>query len=171
MSKKAKLPPLTRLSNQESEAIASMYRMFDYAHRGRIAPHLARNLISNLGYNTSFITFGRDVTLNEILILLDKVTPETETVLEGNLITFNGLVAEDRKEEGRARERVLHPQSISNFMESLGRPPASINECTLLLNSMLDYDDCSEHPVLKADYFNREIMLFAKKNNLVRELR
>ena len=41
----------------------------------------------------------------------------------------------------------------------------------LLLNSMLDYDDCAEVPALKADTFVKDVIHFAKKNNVIKDLR
>jgi hypothetical protein len=36
---------------------------------------------------------------------------------------------------------------------------------------MLDYDDCAEVPVLKADSFVKDVIHFAKKNNALKDIR
>ena len=54
-------------------------------------------------------------------------------------------------------------------MSFLGRPAASVSEATLMLNAMAEYDDVAAVPVLPANVFAREVMLYAKKSNCLRE--
>jgi hypothetical protein len=116
--------------------------------------------------------------LNEVLYFLDEISPNNETNLHSSLQIFNGLVAETQEtfqsseeEKINSKECILKPQNISKFIESLGRPPASLSEATLMLTSMLDYDDCSDIPTVKIESFNKEIITFAKKNNLLKDFK
>ena len=35
---------------------------------------------------------------------------------------------------------------------------------------MLEYDDCTEEPTVKLENFKKQITLFAKKNNMMKDL-
>jgi hypothetical protein len=58
-------------------------------------------------------------------------------------------------------------QDISTFMDSIGRPKMNMDNCNMLLTSMLTYDDCAAVPALKTEYFENDVTIFAKKHNLV----
>eukprot|EP01038_Epipyxis_sp_PR26KG_P010866 gene10866-14584_t len=179
-NKKYRIPHLIRLNPTESQAIASMFRLYDYKATGRIPPHLAKKLICSLGFEADYISFTTDVSLADVLYILDKIVPDpSEPILESSLKVFNGLVAvpaeevenENSNNHNENKKKVIRPNEISEFMVSLGRPPASLNEAKLLLNSMLPYDDCSAEAAIATDTFSKELINFAKKNNLIRDIR
>jgi hypothetical protein len=115
------------------------------------------------------VSLPTQVTLTDIILLVDNIVPDPDPPLTGALATFDGLASHPDAEN--PSERVLVPEDISLFMERLGRPPASIGEATLLMNSMLEYDDCTEVPILKTDLFDRELTNFAKKTNALKDFR
>jgi hypothetical protein len=67
--------------------------------------------------------------------------------------------------------KVILPEDISNYVESLGRPPAATKEVVSLLSSMQEYDDCSVDAMLRTELFTKEILLFQKKNNALKDFR
>jgi hypothetical protein len=167
-------PLLRNVTPVEQDAVSRMFRLYDHELKGNIPDYLARNLMNQLGFHIMNLeaVFGHEVSLREVLLLLDQMIPDPDPskALEGGMATFNGLVAKERyNEETDEVTRVLTPVDISTFMESLGRPAASVSEATLMLNSMNDYDDVAEVPVLQASVFHKEVMLFAKKSNCLRE--
>jgi hypothetical protein len=165
--KKHKFPPMIRVTAQEAQSVASMFKLYDIKQTGKIKNHLAKNLVKALGFNTDSIILSTEVSLNEVLLLVDQLMPDPDPPLLSSMFTFSGLAAKD-SESGAA---VLTPQDLSDFMESLGRPPASISEASLLLNSMLEYDDCAEIPILRAEHFAKEVVNYAKKNNSLKDFR
>lgn len=165
------LPVLQRLTKSETQCVINAFKLYDIHLTGRIAPHLARKLVKNLGLTIppeeGSTMFGTsDIALYDLLVLIDKLIPEPEPILISSLESFGsfaGVVQEDKK--------VINPTSIAKFMESLGRPPINMNEASLMLNSMLEYDDCSEIPLVEIDVFNKELINFAKKSNAFKEYR
>ncbi len=166
MSRRQKFPPLIRVTLADAHSVATMFKLYDLKQTGKIKNHLAKNLIRALGFNTDSVVLSSEVSLNEVLLLLDQLTPDPDPPLPSSMVTFTGLAAR-RTDEGL----VLTPQDISDFMEQLGRPPASISEASLLLNSMLEYDDCAEVPKLQADHFVKEVINYSKKYNSLRDFR
>jgi len=140
--------------------------MYDRNNTGKIKNHFAVKIIKALGFNADMVVLSPDVSLNEILLLLDQMMPDPEPQLLGSMLTYIGMASKDS-----ANGRVIKPQDISDFMVKIGRPPCSLSEASLLLNSMVDYDDCSEVPELKAEYFAREVINFAKKSNALKDFR
>lgn len=165
MSKRTKFPPMIRVTPSEAQCIASMFRLYDINRTGKIRNHLARKLVRALGFNADQVVLSSEVSLNEILLLVDQLMPDPDPPIISAMQSFAGMAAR-QNEFGSS---VLTPQDISDFMESLGRPPSSISEASLLLNSMLEYDDCAEIPVLRADHFTKEVVNFAKKNNSLKD--
>lgn len=168
------MPLLRNVSPIEQDIVSRMYRMYDHDLKGQIPNYLARNLMSQLGIHITNleVVFSQEVSLAEILLLLDQMIPDPEPskALEGGLSTFNGMVAKEiYDDETDEVSRALTPVDISTFMESLGRPAASVSEATLMLNAMNDYDDVAEVPVLQAKVFTKEVLLYAKKSNCLRE--
>jgi hypothetical protein len=177
------------MSAAEANTIANMFRLYDYKSTGRIPDYLAVKLIESLGVSAKHLDLPPDLNLNEIVSIVDKLLPEQEPMLVAALTTFNALASVKPKDELTTPEALaeaiasgnflnqgpsgptLTPQSISDFMESLGRPPISMAEATLMLNSMLDYDDCSEVPVIGVETFAKEVTAFAKKSNAFKDYR
>jgi Ca2+-binding EF-hand superfamily protein len=56
LKKQTKLPALAKISSQEAQAVASMFRLYDYKARGKIPKHLARNLVQSLGFTQSYVS-------------------------------------------------------------------------------------------------------------------
>lgn len=168
------VPKLTHLTHSEAQAVAHMFTMYDYKATGKIPAHLAKKLISLLGFEKQSIDnliFSPEVTLGEVLMNLDLIMPPAEPMLNSSLTTFVGLVSQPAPVQSEDTGRVIVPQDISSYMESLGRPPAAAREVNLLLTSMQEYDDCSINPVLKAELFTKEILTFQRKNNALKDFR
>lgn len=169
---KYQFPPMLRITTQEAQCILNIFRIYDYRSTGRIPSYLAVKVCNTIGLHISEGNFSNDVTIQELLMLLDRVAPEPEPALLSSLISFGHLAAERRSIGDDEREiNVITPQAIADFMETLGRPPASRNEASLMLNTMLDYDDCSEIPSVPTEVFNREVINFAKKTNAFKDYR
>jgi hypothetical protein len=165
--KKSKLPPFLRLTVNEAQCIAKMFRIFDTHSTGRVANYSAERIAQTLGVrDISRSMFSAEVTLNELLLTVDQYMPETEPALLSSLTTFTSLEALET-EHGR----VFNPEIISKFMEKLDRPPAQLSEASLMLNSMLEYDDCSEVPIVSASAFSSALISFAKKHNAFKDYR
>jgi hypothetical protein len=63
--------------------------------------------------------------------------PDPTKALEGGLISFNGMVAKDEYDEEQDEvHRMLQPQDISTFMESLGMSVIVPHYACLLLCSL-----------------------------------
>ena len=164
---------LVHLTHAEAQAVSHMFSLYDYKSTGRIPPHLAMKLLSQLGLDEAqleLVVFTNEVSLSEVLMHLDQLMPPPEPMLNSSLTTFIGLVSKPSYIEEEPT-RVITPQDISDYMESLGRPPAAIKEVNLMLNSMLEYDDCSVDPVLNVERFTNEILTFQRKNNALKEFR
>ena len=58
-----------------------------------------------------------------------------------------------------------------DFMVSIGRAPPPRGEATMLLTTMLDYDDCSPNPAVPPDSFSRDVMLFSRRHNVFQDFR
>jgi hypothetical protein len=84
-----------------------------------------------------------------------------------SLETFAKMVSKFSDETGT----IITPSQIIEFYESLGRAPVPQGQLEVLLTSMLEYDDCSSNPVVKPDVFKNSIILYAKKNNVMKEFR
>lgn len=161
--------PLNRITMAEANCIASMFRLYDVDLKGRIRQDLGWKILKSLGFDPNKVPIPSEVTLTDLVLTVDNIVPDPDPPLVGALHTFNGLMAH-RDEEGTG-DMVLVPEDISTFMEKLGRPPASIGECTLLMNSMLEYDDCTEVPILKTEFFDKELTNYAKKTNALKDFR
>lgn len=85
-----------------------------------------------------------------------------------SLTSFNQLTAVLSEDEST---KVITPQLIVDFMASLGRPSTSMSEAALMLNAMLDYDDCADIPAIPTEVFIREMINFAKKTNAFKDYR
>ena len=164
---------LTHLTHAEAQSVSHMFSMYDYKATGKIAPHLAVKILSLLGFEQNEIgalVFTNEVTLTELLMNLDQIMPPAEPMINSALTSFVGIVSQPSKSTEEPG-RVITPQDISDYIESLGRPPAAAREISLLLNSMQEYDDCSVDPVLKAELFTKEILTFQRKNNALKDFR
>ena len=75
LSKFGKAPILANVTDSEKEAVTTMFRYYDHSLKGSIPKHLAKNLFRSLGFDLSMndSIFSAQVTLNEILLLLDQV--------------------------------------------------------------------------------------------------
>lgn len=155
------------LNGLEVSSVSNMFKLYDYKSTGRIPNYLAVKLIETLGLPARHLDFHSDVTLEEVLQTVDKLVPEPEPILASALQSFNAL-ASAHDEDGR---KVITPQAVSDFMQSLGRPATSLTEAGLMLNAMLDYDDCSAIASVHVDSFAKEITTFAKKSNAFKDYR
>ena len=66
------LPPLSRISDLEVQAIASAYRLYDYTCTGKIPRYLAKKLTSALGYRIPVGNMSNEISLTELLLFLDS---------------------------------------------------------------------------------------------------
>ena len=170
-------PPLLRISELEAQSIASAFRLYDYKATGKIPRYLAKKLTKSLGYRVPVQNMSNEISLQELLLFLDSWTPEPEPAIDCALYTFTNLITASFPEIGESSDNsaisdpTIRVQDIATFMEALGRPPPSMGEAKLLLTSMLDYDDCSTEPVVRLDTFKKHMLLFARKNNMVKELK
>lgn len=146
-------------------------------------------IIFYLGFDLDQLTikFNKIVSISELLHILDQIMPPSDPVLNSSLTSFNGLIAKQQEKYQLKQiqntnldvdeifmpiiSNDISPNDISDFMESLGRPPASSSEASSVLNSMLDYDDCSTNPTLKLDTFNKEMLHFVKKTNALKDFK
>jgi hypothetical protein len=167
MNKKLILPPLLRLTPQEAHSVVNIFRVYDYKSTGKIPNYLASKVMKALGFDVNPSSFNSEVSIQEVLLYLDQLIPEPEPALLSSLMSFKQLASIPDEELGS----VITPQAISDFMESIGRPPASLSEASLMLNGMLDYDDCSEIPTVSTEVFNRELINYAKKYNAFKDYR
>jgi len=164
---------LTHLTHAEAQSVSHMFSMYDYKATGKIAPHLAVKLLTLLGFESNEVNalvFTNEVTLTELLMNLDQIMPPAEPMINSSLSSFIGIVSKPSKNPDEPG-KVITPQDISDYIESLGRPPAASREIALLLNSMQEYDDCSVDPVLKTELFTKEILTFQRKNNALKDFR
>ena len=165
---KKQLPPLTKLSQIEAESILSMFNMYDYNCSGRLPKRLVEKLLQTIGFGAfSYEITATDMSIKELLLFIDLRCPDPEPALECALYTFLNLASRDGGQKGK----VLTPQDLADFEESIGRPACSMRQADLLLTSMLDYDDCEKIPACPVDYFQRDVVKFAKKNNLMKDFR
>lgn len=173
------MPLLQRLSQSEATCATNAFKLYDYNSTGRIPFHLAKKLLHTLGMTCNdeilinIIGSHPEVTLYDFLTALDKLMPEPEPILMSSLDSFNSFAAKEVENPNQPDTimKVVDPQSIAKFMESLGRPPINMNEATLMLNAMLEYDDCSEIPLVTTEIFNKELINFAKKTNAFKDYR
>jgi hypothetical protein len=176
------LPPLQRLSLIEAESICAMFKLYDINSTGRIPKRLAIKLLNTLGFGPIAASLNApDMGLKEFLMFLDFHIPEQQNPLSGPMYTFVNTVGKPPQysvtdsmsatSQQMSSSNVITPQDLSQFMESIGRPPILMENANLLLSTMLDYDDCSVVPAVKVEYFERDVTVFAKKNNLLKDLK
>lgn len=174
-----RLPLLQRLNKNETNCIMNAFKLYDPTSLGKIAVHLAVKLMKSLGLSptpetiSNIIGSSAEITMYDFLTVVDKLMPEPEPILLSSLDSFNSFAGQVMADPNNPEKeiRVLNPQSIADFMESLGRPPINMNEASLMLNSMLEYDDCSEIPLVNVEVFNKEVINFAKKTNAFKDYR
>eukprot|EP01039_Chlorochromonas_danica_P011650 gene11650-13065_t len=176
-----KLPTLMKLTPAEAQCVSKMFRLFDGQATGKVPAYAAEKIAKELGLRGIYRTlFPNEITLNDLLLALDAAMPEPEPVLLSALTTFTHLEGIESEADpavaaggavGGAGGLVITPEVIVSFMQRLGRPPASLSEASLLLNAMLDYDDCSEVPRVSAQTFARDLITFAKKHNAFKDYR
>ena len=172
-------PPLLRISHIEAESIYSMFKLYDIHSTGRIPQRLAIKLLGALGFSPIAAKLNvPDMNIKEFLLFLDFHIPDSTNPLSAPMYTFVNLVSHPPQSgfgssatPGEIIPNVITPKDIADFMESIGRPPVLLENANLLLSSMLEYDDCSSVPAVRSDYFERDVTIFAKKNNLLKELK
>jgi hypothetical protein len=167
----------------EADSICSMFKLYDINSTGRIPNRLAVKLLKTLGFGPTAISLtAPDVNVKEFLLFVDYHVPEQQNPLSGPLYTFVNIVGKQPHLSGatamgtdatgaQAPSSVITPSDLAHFMESIGRPPILMENANLLLSTMLDYDDCSPVPAVKVEYFERDLTIFAKKNNLLKDIK
>lgn len=144
-----------------------MFALYDYKCEGKIPRRLAVKLIGALGFGKySYDIIAREMSLNEVLLFVDMRCPEPDPPLECALTTFLDLVCKNIEGKGPS----ISVDNLTGFYESIGRPPCNAVQAKLLLTAMLDFDDCDE-PAAKGENFSKELIKFAKKNNLLKDLK
>jgi len=181
------------LTNAEASAVQSMFKLYDIKATGYITAHLALKLIRSLGFDVHLqqLSLGADVTIGELLNAIDEIMPPSEPMVNSSLTTFNGLVSKKQRNNNSVNnnsnrllssvdewqsgattaDTVITPTDICDFMESLGRPAIPMSEAASLLSSMLQYDDCSTDPAISNEVFTKELLIFAKKTNALKDFR
>ncbi len=92
-------------------------------------------------------------TLKDVLLLADtKVPPDQSS--EENADIFCRIVSRERN--GMAGP--VRAKHIIDFLESVQKVAPSETEAFLMLTNMIEYDDCSEDPVVPAQVFKKEIV-------------
>jgi hypothetical protein len=173
MAKREKnlIPVVQKLSKPEIQCIVNAFKLYDNNSSGKISTVLAAKLVKALGMQISEDSnhfTSSTTTLHDLILVIDKLMPEPEPILMSSLESFGSFASILQGEDGK---QVITPASIAQFMESLGRPPINMNEASLMLNGMLEYDDCAETPVVELDVFNKEVVNFAKKSNAFKDYR
>lgn len=181
------LPTLSRLGEQEARAVEAMFRLYDHKSTGRIPAHLAQCLCKQLGIDVSLHMLPPNGTLKDLLLVIDQKIPDPAPPLPGSMSSFVNLVGRPRgkqhesgaegggaKEggdrEGNPNEKVITTADLTSFMQSLGRPPIQRGEAQLLLQMMLEYDDCASEAVVPIGDFAQDMTTFARKTNSVKDL-
>lgn len=154
----SEIPPLQKIDQNEARMIQAMFNYYDYEATGRVKRHLAWKLLSGLGLNIHIDTLPAAVTLKDLLLFADGSAPEQN--LEGSLQTCFRLSANKTTDLDELRVR---PQGLVNFLKDLDRNPPTVEESKTLLNSMLEYDDCTDSPAVTNEAFVTNIMTVAKK--------
>lgn len=163
-------PTLLKISTAECQAISACFKLYDYECKGAISKSSVKKLIKSLGFNIPENKLSSTVTLPELLLLLDQHSPDPEPALECSLKTWSNLVGHktvNLMDEGEIT--VVSAQDIADFMESIGRPPISLTEANCLLTSLLEYDDCSDTPQVPIEVFTKQLSLFARKSNALKD--
>lgn len=124
------IPPLLKISPIEANAIVSMFRLYDYKATGKIPRHLAKKLTISLGFDVPIGNLSSEIGVRELLLFLDQWCPEKDPPLPNSLHFFNRLACEPTVDDNESDH--VTSNSISNFMDSLGRPPISKGEVRLL---------------------------------------
>ena len=179
MANKHKLPPLTRISPREAECIASMFRFYDHNISGLIPRHLAVKLIISLGFGSHIadLAGANELSLRDVLLFLDLRSPDLDFPLLGAMQYFTSFVAKPKLFENddemnnnnnnnnnfKSNELMINTENISSFLKSIDRQTVSDELITILLQSMVDYDDCDLLPYVKSKVFEKELLNFAKK--------
>lgn len=185
MSKSA-LPQLGRLEEQEARAVEAMFRLYDHKSTGRIPAHLAQCLCKQLGIDIALHMLPPNGTLKDLLMVIDQKIPDPAPPLPGSMSSFVNLVGRPREshpeseegggnKEGKGRgdnpfEKVITTANITAFLQSLGRPPIQRGEGQLLLQMMLDYDDCTVEAVVPVADFAADMTTYARKTNSIKDL-
>lgn len=160
---------LLRLTDNEAQSLEACFRLYDYEAKGIISKESAMKLIKSLGFTIPSNKLSSEIDFQELLLVLDQNAPKPEPPLECALATWSQLVGHRRKTED-GDEVYVSSEDIAAFMESVGKPPISLGEAHCLLSSLLEADDCSTKPEVPMDVFVKQLSLYARKANLVKDL-
>jgi hypothetical protein len=161
---------LLRISDAEAQSLAACFRLYDYEAKGVISKESAIKLIKSLGFTIPSNKLSSEIEFQELLLILDQWAPKPEPPLECALATWSQLAGHHRKTTEEKDELYVSSEDIAAFMESVGKPPISLGEAHCLLSSLLEVDDCSDKPEVAMDVFAKQLSLYARKANLIKDL-
>jgi hypothetical protein len=161
---------LLKLTTGQADNIAACFKLYDHQCKGFIDKDSAKKLTQTLGFNVPSNRWSSSVSLSELLLLVDQVAPDTDPPLECALEAWSQLVGHKTQRLDGGDVKVLSVQDITDFFVSVGQPPPPASEATALLTAMLDYDDCSDSPQVPMSTFVRYLSLFARKNNILKDI-
>lgn len=165
---KYEIPPVTKISKKEAESIMSMFKFYDYTCTGRIPQRLVLKLLRSLGFSKfTDQVVASEMSLKDLLLFIDIRCPEPEPALPCALYSYLNIVAKELPDG----TQVITQKDMSAFSESIGHDQNSASGTNMLLTSMLAYNDCSETPAVNAEFFERDIQLLAKSQNLLKHIK
>lgn len=161
---------ITKINADEKKAVECLFRLYDIGSQGNIAVHHARKLLKNMGFEAERISLGTDkdrVTLRDLYIIIESELPQPQPSLPCSLYTFDRIVGKEDDADGRLK---IRPDEIKAFHASIGRQATGDGtEIGVLLSKMLAVDDCSLVPAVTVETFDREVIAFAKRNQIYKD--
>lgn len=138
----------------ELQVIESTFKLLDTRGVGRIRKEYAMKIITMMGIKNKDIKLPTELTLPEVVSTIEFLTPKHESTLQNQLEAFHHLMDVNYHPDMSH----VSPDALSKM---LGPAGASKDNVLLLLRSMMDWDDCSEDPVIKCSKFNEVVTKFA----------
>ena len=154
------LPTLHNLSVAEQRAIKQIFSFYDIGNTGKIKQHLAHSLFKQIGLGVKIDVIPVNVSLRDILLLVDTRCPPDQTS-EENVDIFCRIVSRERN--GNAGP--VRGVNLMDFLTSVQKVAPSQTEAQIILTNMVEYDDCSDDPVVAPLVFKREIVAKLKELN------
>jgi hypothetical protein len=154
------LPALHNLSVAEQRAIKQIFSFYDIGNTGRIKQHLAHSLFKQIGLGVKIDVIPLNVSLRDILLLADTRCPPDQTS-EENVDIFCRIVSRERN--GNAGP--VRGSNLMDFLASVEKVAPSRTEAQLILSNMVEYDDCSDDPVVAPLIFKKDILAKLKEIN------
>ena len=138
------------MAGYELGVVEAMFHLYDHRGTGRILRSSALKILSTLGLPTKELKLPVDLSLEEVVSIVEFLPPKTETGLQSQLDAFHLMM----NAHYSPSLSFVDPEALTSMLRAEG---GSKWEIQCLLESMMDWDDCGRDPKISCERFNAEI--------------